>query len=232
MAVARLTDAQGRIAAAASRVGRDPGDIALVVVTKGQSDDAVRLLYEAGHRLFAENRAEALEARRETLPDDVRWHFVGSVQRRKVRAIAPAIELLHSMDRERLEVAWGAQPEPPPVLLQLNLGGETQKHGYAREELLEAAQRLSSLGVRVQGLMLLPPAPDVPEDSRPWFTELAELGAELRARHRDAVELSMGMSDDFEVAVECGATMIRLGRTIFAGGEPDVDARPSKDRGR
>ena len=227
MAADGLIEAKRRIAAAAERAGRDPDAIALVVVTKGQSAEAVRAVYDAGHRLFAENRADALTMRRDDLPDDVSWHFVGSVQRRKVKAIAPAIDLLHSMDRERLEVAWAAQHDPPPVLLEVNLAAEEQKHGYRAEDVFAAADRLTDAGVAVRGLMVLPPAPDVPEDSRRWFTELAELGASLSVKHPGATELSMGMSDDFEVAVECGATMVRLGRTIFAGGEPD--ARPPND---
>ena len=215
MAVGGLIDARRRIAEAASRAGRDPDEVSLVVVTKGQSDDDVRRISDTGPRLFAENRADALVARRAVLPDDVRWHFVGSVQRRKAKVISSGIELLHSMDRERLEVAWASLPEPPPVLLELNLGEEPQKHGYTREEFLDAAKRLSAAGIEIRGLMVLPPAPAEPEDSRPWFTELATLGAALRAEYPEAVELSMGMSDDFEVAVECGATMVRLGRTIF-----------------
>lgn len=225
MAVAALADAERRIAAAARRVGRDPDEVSLVVVSKGRTDAAVLELYDAGHRLFAENRAETLVDRVEgPLPHDITWHFVGSVQRRKVKLVAPRIELLHSMDREHLEAPWAARPEPPPVLLQVNLAEEAQKHGYRREDVLSAAGRLSDLGVTVGGLMVLPPAPEDPEDSRRWFTSLAELGAELQAGHSQATGLSMGMSDDFEVAVECGATMVRLGRAIFEPGEPDDDA--------
>ena len=216
MAAAGLIEARRRIAAAAARADRDPEDVELVVVSKGQSDDAVRRIYDAGHRLFAENRADALIARLEGgLPTDIVWHFVGTVQRRKAKAIAPRIELLHSMDRERLETVWARQPAPPPVLLQVSLAGETQKHGYERGAVLDAAGRLNDLGVAVRGLMILPPAPQVPEDSRGWFAELAGLGTELRAIYPEAKELSMGMSDDYEVAVDCGSTMVRLGRTIF-----------------
>jgi hypothetical protein len=225
MAVAALADAERRIAAAARRVGRDPDEVSLVVVSKGRTDAAVLELYDAGHRLFAENRAETLVDRVEgPLPHDITWHFVGSVQRRKVKLVAPRIELLHSMDREHLEAAWAARPEPPPVLLQVNLAEEAQKHGYRRQDVLSAAGRLSDLGVTVGGLMVLPPAPEDPEDSRRWFTSLAQLGTELQAGHPQATGLSMGMSDDFEVAVECGATMVRLGRAIFELGEPDDDA--------
>ena len=146
-----------------------------------------------------------------------------------MKAIAPKIELLHSMDRERLEPAWAAVPEPPPVLLQVNLAGEEQKHGYDRGDVLGAARRLTDLGVAVLGLMILPPLPQVPEDSRRWFNELARLGRDLRAEFPAASELSMGMSDDFEVAVECGATMVRLGRTIFGEGEATAGARRPED---
>lgn len=211
-----LTRAGERIAAAAERAGRDPAAVRLVVVSKGRSNAAVREVYDAGHRLFAENRAEALLDRLDAgFPDDVTWHFVGTVQRRKVKSIAANVALLHSMDRAHLEASWAAQPHHAPVLLQVNLAGETQKHGYAAGEVPAAADRLTALGVEIRGLMTLPPLPEEPEDSRRWFTQLAALGDRLRADHPKAVELSMGMSDDFEVAVECGATMVRLGRTIF-----------------
>ncbi len=229
MGAAELAIAQRRIADAATRAGRDPSDVVLVVVSKGRSDDEVAALYGAGHRLFAENRADALIDRIDgPLPGDIVWHFVGSVQRRKAKLIASHVALLHSMDREALEATWAALPGPAPVLLQVNLAEEPQKHGYARNEVLDAATRLGDAGVAVRGLMLLPPAPAVPEDSRPWFTELAALGAELQAIHPAATELSMGMTDDFEVAVECGATMVRLGRTIFEPGVRENDARPSE----
>jgi len=225
MAAPGLIDATRRIAAAASRAGRDPEDVALVIVSKGRSNDEVMALYEAGHRVFAENRAEALVERLEgSLPDDIVWHFVGSVQRRKVKLVARRTALLQSMDRERLEGAWAMQPDPPPVLLQVNVAAEEQKHGYPDDEVLAAAGRLTDQGVAVGGLMVIPPAPQYPEDSRRWFTRLAELGAELTSVHPEAVELSMGMSDDFEVAVECGATMVRLGRTIFGAEEREKDA--------
>lgn len=230
MAAAGLTDARRRIASAAQRVGRDPGEVALVVVSKGRSDDQVRAVHEAGQRLFAENRAEALVERgAASLPTDLIWHFVGSVQRRKAKLVAPEISLLHSMDRERLETVWAHQDHPPPVLLQVNLAEEPQKHGYRRDDVLAAADRLVALGVVVAGLMIIPPNPTRPEDSRPWFTALADLGALLVAEHPGATELSMGMSDDFEVAVECGATMVRLGRTIFDAGEADEGSRREKD---
>ena len=217
MASGGLTDARRRIGAAAERSGRDPGSVRLVVVSKGQSDEAVRTLYEAGHRVFAENRADSLVARRQgDLPTDITWHFVGTVQRRRARTIAANSELLHSMDRDRLEATWaGLLPEAPPVLLQINLAEEPQKQGYHRDDVFAAADRLSELGVVVRGLMVLPPTPRKSEDSRRWFTELAELGHALRADHPGARELSMGMTDDFEVAVECGSTMVRLGRAIF-----------------
>jgi PLP dependent protein len=218
MAARGLTRARDRIAAAAARAGRDPAEVLLVVVSKGRSDAAVREIYDAGQRVFAENRAEALQDRLAAdLPGDLVWHFVGTLQRRKVRSVAPHVALLHSMDRQHLEPVWATQPHRAPVLLQVNLAAEPQKHGYEADQVLAAADRLTALGVAVRGLMTLPPAPSTPEDSRPWFTRLVELGSRLRDRHPDAIELSMGMSDDFEVAVECGATMVRLGRTIFEG---------------
>jgi hypothetical protein len=230
MVAERLAAIEARIGAAARRSGRDPGDVTLVAVSKGRTDDEVRSVYRAGQRDFGENRAAGLTERlRSGLPDDIRWHFVGTLQRRKVRLVAPLVVLLHSLDRVELARAWAGQEVAPPVLLQVNVGREPQKHGFDPDEVLDAADQIQGIGLAVEGLMTIPPRPETPEDSRRWFDVLAALGQRLRERHPGAVQLSMGMSDDFETGVEAGATIVRVGRAIFepaGAGEPGLDDAP------
>jgi pyridoxal phosphate enzyme (YggS family) len=205
-----------RIDAAAARAGRDPETIKLVVVSKARTTDEVRQVYDAGHRDFGENRADELAAKAPLLPDDIRWHFVGTVQRRKVAAIRHLTYLLHSMDRASLAMRWAAPGEPvPPCLLQVNIGEEPQKHGVLPARADAALEEMAGLGIAPVGLMAIPPAPERPEDSRPHFEEMARLAGMLRRDRPGLVELSMGMSDDFEVAIESGATLVRVGTAIF-----------------
>ncbi len=203
-----------RVAAAADRAGRSPEQVTVVAVSKGQPVEAIRALYERGHRHFGENRAAELEAKAPQLPDDVVWHFVGTVQRRKLGIIRARAALVHSFDRMALVAPWGGAGAPP-VLVQVNLAAEPQKHGADRAAVASVVDAAEEAGIRCQGLMVMPPLAADPEDSRPWFGELAELRRRLAADHPSLVELSMGMSDDFEVAVEEGATLIRVGRAIF-----------------
>ena len=205
-----------RIAAAAKRVGRDPADVTLVVVGKGQPVSALRALYDEGHRDFGENRAQELVAKVEQLPADVRWHFIGPLQSNKVRLVRPVVRLLHSFDRLDLASAWVKGPGlPPPVLVQVNIGDEPQKHGVRPEATREVVAELEAKGVPVRGLMAIPPLVDDPEESRVHYRRMASLLVELQQAHPFLKELSMGMTDDFEVAVEEGATFLRVGRAIF-----------------
>jgi hypothetical protein len=216
MGSAGLTTVRRRIDEAARRVGRSPDDVRLLVVSKGRTNDAVRALYNAGQRAFGENRPAGLVERVEGhLPADIEWHFVGTVQRRAIKTIAPSIVLLHSLDRLKLADAWARLDEPPPVLIEVNIAGEPQKHGFAPCDVPVAADHLVSGGVDVRGLMAIPPRVDRAEQARPWFAALRMLGEELQAEHPGAVELSMGMTDDFDVAVEEGASIVRVGRAIF-----------------
>jgi len=213
---ARLDAVRRRIAAAARRAGRAAGEIRLVAVSKGRSDAAVRDAYTAGQRVFGENRPEALAARAAAgWPDDVEWHMIGHVQRRKLGLVLAHAAMLESMDRLRLAEAMAPRGATLPVLVEVNVAREPQKHGFVPDELDEALVACGRLGLHVRGLMAIPPRPEDPEDSRPWFERMAELAARTRRRHPETVELSMGMSDDFEVAVECGATIVRVGRAIF-----------------
>ncbi len=216
MASLVLADIQARMATAARRSGRDRSDVQLLAVSKGHSNQAVRELYEAGQRAFGENRPQGLAERMAAgLPQDIEWHFVGNVQRRAIKVIAPPIVLLHSFDRASLIAAWAKIEQPPPVLIEVNIAAEPQKHGFDPSEVLSTADAAAAAHIEVRGLMIIPPRVDRPQDARPWFAKLRDLGELLRQEHPAAVELSMGMTDDFEVAIEEGASIVRVGRAIF-----------------
>ena len=205
-----------RVEAAASRVGRGVEEITVVAVSKTKTPDDVLAVYEMGHRDFGENRAKEMARKTNRLPDDVRWHFVGALQSNKASIVRPDTHLLHSMDRRSLAKAWLKGPGlPPPVLVQVNIGDETQKSGVAPRDVPTTVTWLEDMGLDVVGLMTLPPAPDEPEDSRGYFVEMRRLRDRVGADHPRVTELSMGMSDDFEVAIEEGASIIRVGRAIF-----------------
>lgn len=198
------------------RSGRDTSEVTLVAVSKTKSAEEIMRVYEEGHRDFGENRAQELATKAPLLPDDIRWHFVGSLQSNKTRVVRPLSHLLQSMDRRSLALAWVKGPGmPPPVLLQVNVGDERQKSGADVEETDSLVEWMTGLGLDVKGLMAIPPVPDQPEASRRFFVMLRELRDRVAVRNPSVVELSMGMTDDFEVAIEEGASIIRIGRAIF-----------------
>lgn len=206
----------GRVAEAADRVDRDVSEITIVAVSKTMSPDQIMDVYDQGHRDFGENRAQELAEKAPHLPDDIRWHFVGALQSNKARLARGLTVLLHSMDRRSLASAWmKGKGHAPPVLAQVNLGDESQKAGIAPGEVRVALAWMFEMGLEVRGLMAIPPIPGSPEDSRPHFRRLRELRDEAMKRYPSVTELSMGMTDDFEVAIEEGSSLIRVGRAIF-----------------
>jgi PLP dependent protein len=201
---------------AAVGVGRDPSTVTLVAVSKTKPVSEIRLVYDEGHRDFGENRAQEMAEKAAQLPTDIRWHFVGALQSNKARLIRPVTHLLHSMDRLSLADAWLKGPGlPPPVLLQVNIGREPQKSGVMPEEAAGVLGSLLEQGLRVDGLMAIPPVVEDPEGQRPHFRALRRIRDDLATPETPLSRLSMGMTDDFEVAIEEGATMIRVGRAIF-----------------
>ncbi|HEU4917378.1 MAG TPA: YggS family pyridoxal phosphate-dependent enzyme [Acidimicrobiia bacterium] len=209
-------DVLRRMATAAERAGRDVASIQLVAVSKAKSIADIEVVYSLGHRDFGENRAQEMVEKAARLPEDIRWHFVGGLQTNKARSIRPITHLLHSMDRESLAAAWAkGSGLPPPVLLQVNTGHEEQKSGADPERAGEVLDLVTGLGIEVLGLMAIPPYSDDPEQQRPHFAMLRELRDRLATGQPSLVELSMGMTDDFEVAIEEGSTVIRVGRAIF-----------------
>jgi pyridoxal phosphate enzyme (YggS family) len=222
-----LARVRERIDAAARRAGRDPQEVVLVAVTKTVGLEAIRELVDLGVRDLGENRPQQLLERVESLaplPSDLTWHLVGTLQRNKARRILPAVGWIHAVDSLRLLEALDriAREDAlrPRVLLEVNVSGEESKHGFGPDDLLAAwEQVLRCEAVEVRGLMTMAPATDVPETVRPVFAALRRLRDDLARRSPPDVRLdrlSMGMSGDFEPAVEEGATFVRIGTALFA----------------
>jgi len=210
------SEVMARVADSARRVGRDPGEVTIVAVSKTFPVERIEELYDAGHRDFGENRAQDMAEKAARLPGDIRWHFVGALQSNKARLIRPTVHLLHSLDRHSLIATWLKGPgRPPPVLVQVNVGHERQKAGVEPAAAAELVDAAVVAGIEVKGLMAIPPIPELPEDSRPYFADLRRLRDSLADTGRQVTELSMGMTDDYEVAIEEGASIIRVGRAIF-----------------
>jgi pyridoxal phosphate enzyme (YggS family) len=214
-----------RIARAAARAGRGADDVRLVAVSKSQPPDAVRAAFAAGVRDFGENRIQEAEGKIAELAElrlgGLAWHLVGHVQSNKARRAAVLFDFVHSLDDPalgpRLEKAAAQQRKVLKALVQVDLAGEETKFGLEEGRLFSALDQLrGSKSVHVIGLMVLPPYAEDPEETRPFFRRLRELRDRARADNLLlGSELSMGMSHDFEVAVEEGATMVRVGTALF-----------------
>ncbi|CAN5911710.1 YggS family pyridoxal phosphate-dependent enzyme [soil metagenome] len=215
---ARLAAVTERIARAARDAGRDPGDVRLVAVSKFHALRRIAAAHAAGQVAFGESRAQELDAKlADGPPDSLWWHFVGSLQRNKVRLVAGRVALIHSVDRPALATAIAAHMQElgacQDVLVQVNVAGEQRKSGCAPAQVLELAETIARLdGIRVTGLMAIPPLHD---DPAPVFAELRALRVRVAEMVPGVVELSMGMSGDLESAVVHGATIVRIGTAIF-----------------
>jgi pyridoxal phosphate enzyme (YggS family) len=216
---ARLALVRERIAQACARGNRQPTSVCLVLASKTQPPEAIAAAYAAGARDFGENYVQELIAKRAALVHlpGVRWHLIGHLQSNKTRIAAENFDLVHTLDSVRLANALArAHPTPPmPVLIEVKLGGEASKSGVdpgAAAALIESVRA----SVEVRGLMTIPPPVANPAAARRWFAELRELRARLATESGLALsELSMGMSEDYEVAIEEGATIVRVGRAVF-----------------
>jgi hypothetical protein len=215
-----------RIGAACRRSGRRREDVRLVAISKTHPAETIRQAYDAGVREFGENRVQEAKSKRPALADlDATWHLVGHLQSNKARAARELFQWVHSVDSlrlaERLADAGSPGAPPLPVLIEVNLGGEAAKAGIGAGEVEELARQIGALkGLELRGLMLIPPFVENPEDARPFFRRLRELAGEIGAQQLPGVsmrELSMGMSHDFEVAIEEGASVVRVGTAIFGG---------------
>src|SRR5713101_6601066 len=210
-----------QMAHAAANAGRAVDEIELVAITKTHPAEKVREAIEAGQGLFGENRVQEARAKIPELPSSVRWHFVGHLQKNKVRQALPLFEMLHSVDSLALaqDINRIAEEEGlhPRVLLEVNVAGEGSKFGFQPDTLREQMESLLSLSrLSILGLMTIPPLARESEASRKYFVQLRELRDRVRAGFRvDFAQLSMGMTQDFPIAVEEGATLVRVGTAIF-----------------
>lgn len=220
----RLSGVRERIARAAARAGRDPSSILLVAVSKTFDAAAVRGAAGAGQIDFGENKVQEATAKMASLPDlPIRWHLIGHLQSNKARKAGASFAVIHSVDEpalvRRIDEGAASAGRHVQLLVQVDLAREATKFGAREEDLppiFEAAASCSH--VAITGLMLLPPASDNPDDVRPYFRQLHEVRNRLRARgisDEQLRELSMGMSHDFEAAIEEGATIVRVGTAIF-----------------
>lgn len=217
----RLQAIRDRISAAAQRCGRDPASVELLAVSKTFPVEAIREALEAGQLLFGENKVQEILAKAPQLPADLQWHLIGHLQSNKVRKVLPHVKAIHSVgsldlarDVDRIAGELGLVAK---VYLEVNLGEESSKHGFSAEGLranLEALHALKRLAI--QGLMCIPPYDEDAEKSRPYFVQLRNLRDELEQHGGAPLPLlSMGMSHDFEIAIEEGATIVRVGSAIF-----------------
>jgi PLP dependent protein len=221
----RLQAVEERLQAACRRSGRARCAVTLVAVTKTLSVESAARVPELGLLDLGENRPQELWRKAAALPPSVRWHMIGHLQRNKVERTLPLVTLLHAVDSPRLLAALeeeaAGQPAPLPVLLEVNASREISKHGLAPEEVPALAEKIASLRhIRVEGLMTMAAPVEEPEQCRPTFAALRELRDRLRRElgpAHDLPHLSMGMSNDYEVAVEEGATLVRIGSALFEG---------------
>lgn len=218
-----------RMSHAALRAGRSPEEVKLVAVTKTVSVAWMKVAFDAGLRVFGENRVQEARGKRPALealidtgagPLRIEWHLVGHLQRNKARAAVGLFDLVHSLDSGQLADELNRSAElaakVQDVLIEVKLSPEETKHGVSRNELADLINTVKSMRhLNVRGLMTVPPFCDDPEEARPYFRELRGLRDEARSEGFDLPELSMGMSQDFEVAIEEGATMVRVGTAIF-----------------
>jgi PLP dependent protein len=217
----RLKVVREQISAAARGAGREPSEVGLVAVSKSQPAEKVRQAFDAGQLVFGESRAQELAAKVPLLPSSTRWHFIGHLQRNKIRKVLPLAELIHAVDSvelaqdiDRIAAELGLFPR---VLLEINVSGERSKFGFSPDGARrEAGDLLCLRRVQIEGFMTIAPLAARPEDARPFFAGLRSLRDEIAAENNVGLPiLSMGMSDDFVTAIEEGATLVRVGTAIF-----------------
>jgi PLP dependent protein len=216
-----LARVREQIAQAATKVGRSVDDIELVTISKTHPVEKVREAYEAGQTLFGESRVQEARAKTPELPSAIRWHFVGHLQKNKIRHALPLFEMIHSVDSlalaqdmDRIAEEEGMRPR---VLLEVNVAGEGSKFGFRPEQLrVEMEDLLALPRLSIEGLMTIPPLAEEAEASRKYFVHLRELRDTLeRELNLKLPHLSMGMTSDFPIAIEEGATLVRVGTAIF-----------------
>lgn len=212
-----------KIKVACAKSGRDPAKVKLIAVSKNFPIEQIQAAFMAGQCYFGENRVQELCAKIPELPAEIEWHLIGTLQRNKVKSILGKTALIHSVDSLALAEEISKQAEKRKmlinILLQVNIAGEITKHGFAPEKIIEQIKEIGKLsGIKIKGLMTIAPKTAKSEDVRPFFRDLRIIAQDIEHFNIPGVEmkeLSMGMSDDFEVAVEEGATLVRIGSRIF-----------------
>ncbi len=207
--------------------GRDVKDITLIAVSKTKPVEALKEAYEAGARDFGENKVQEIMEKKDKLPSDIRWHMIGHLQTNKVKYIADMIYMIHSVDSYKLaaEISRHAVKAGRviPILIEVNVAGEESKFGVSVSSCLDLIKEVALLpGVKINGLMTIAPYVDDPEENRAYFAQLKQLSVDITTKNIDNVDmsvLSMGMTGDYTVAIEEGATYVRVGTGIF--GERD-----------
>ncbi|MEI6714278.1 MAG: YggS family pyridoxal phosphate-dependent enzyme [Verrucomicrobiota bacterium] len=228
----RFNEISIQMAAASARSGRSPNDVQLVAVSKTHPPEAVREAMAAGLSIFGENRVQEAKAKIPLVGGKAHWHFIGHLQKNKIRQALPLFDLFHGIDS--LEIARdinriaGELGLSPKILLEVNVAGESTKFGFRPSQLLEQVEDLLKLDrLHIDGLMAIPPPAPTPEHSRRYFVALRELKTRMQTEaNLPLTHLSMGMSDDFTVAIEEGATLIRIGTALF-GSRSGKTWRPS-----
>ena len=223
MVVENLREVEKKVCEACRRSGRDRDEVTLIAVSKTKPVSMIEELFAVGTRDFGENKVQELCGKYEALPKDIRWHLIGHLQRNKVKAVVDKACLIHSVDTLRLAEAISQEAQRQgrvvPVLIEVNVAGEESKFGVSPEETEKLVGEAAKLpGIQVQGLMTIAPFVENPEENRAVFSNLKKLYVDIKTKNIDNVAmnvLSMGMTNDYEVAIEEGATMIRVGTGIF-----------------
>lgn len=218
-----LQHVEEKICQACDRSGRDRGDVTLIAVSKTKPIGDLKEAYRCGVRYFGENKVQEIMEKYPQMPGDVKWHMIGHLQRNKVKYIVDKVAMIHSVDSLRLAQTIQAEAAKEqvtvPILLEVNVAGEESKFGLSVEEVLPLTEQISTMkNVHIQGLMTIAPYVDDPEENRWVFRELKKISVDIEEKNIDNVDmyvLSMGMTGDYEVAIEEGATMIRVGTGIF-----------------
>jgi pyridoxal phosphate enzyme (YggS family) len=232
--VIRLAHVRETIAAAAERAGRSSESITLLAVSKTHPPEAISALLDAGQTVFGESRVQEARAKIPLVPGRAAWHFIGHLQRNKIRQALPLFDLIHGVDSlelardiQRIAEEIGANPR---ILLEINLAAESTKYGFTPERLQSEIEEIASLSrLNLEGLMCIPPPQPQPEMSRQFFVTLRELRDRLQSEFRIGLpELSMGMSADYPIAVEEGATLVRVGTALF-GNRSGKAWKPASD---
>lgn len=219
-----LEEVEKKIAKACERAGRAREEVTLIAVSKTKPVEMLQEIYDEGIRDFGENKVQELTEKYEVMPKDMKWHMIGHLQRNKVKYIVDKVTLIHSVDSLRLAETISREAEKKsvtvPILIEVNIAGEETKFGLSsKEEVISLTEQIAALpNLSVKGLMTVAPPVKDPEENRPFFREIRQLSVDITNRNIDNVSmeiLSMGMTNDYTVAIEEGATMVRVGTGIF-----------------